>query len=118
MKRSKRYIGFVLLLVYIFFFASANLHPHVHIINGITIVHSHISKDVNPFTSTKAKHNHNSSQINLIYNLNSAIFFILFSAIILGILSLKPIAKIDFYKKIPLNKSYFLSPSLRAPPVF
>jgi len=117
MKKGKRPIGVTLLLLYIFFFASANLHPHVHIVDGITIVHSHFSKDTPPFSSTKTTHTHNSKEINLIHNFNNTLFFIIFLATSLGIILSKPI-KIEVERQIliPL-KVYLYNSCLRGPPV-
>ncbi len=117
MKKGKRPIGVALLLLYIFFFASANLRSHVHIVDGITIVHSHFSKDTFPFSSTKTTHTHNSKEINLIHHFNNALFFIFFLATSLGLILFKPIKiGVEIQILIPL-KVYLYNPCLRGPPV-
>lgn len=116
MSRKKRYFGIFLLILYVFFFASANLQQHIHIIDGITIIHSHFSKDSNPFSDTKTTHSHTKAEINIIYNLNIALLFISFIAIILGV-SYQISIKIVLKRAIIIPKKTRLCiPSLRAPP--
>lgn len=117
MAKGKQLIGIFLLILYIFFYVGANLQPHTHIVDGVTIVHSHFSKDTLPFANHKTTHTHKTSEINLIHDFNISLFFIVFIAISLRIIVQKPI-KIVVEREIliPL-KSYLYNPCLRAPPI-
>ena len=66
MGRIRKYIGFILILVYAFFFASTNLFYHSHQLADYKLVHSH------PFSNPG--HSHTSNQILLIGVLDSADF--------------------------------------------
>lgn len=116
LRKNRKIISLLLIIIYIFFFASANLQQHVHIVNGITISHSHFSKDIFPFSSNTPTHSHNSIEINLIHDLNIALFFILFISIIIGIVSQKPIKILPQREILIPLKTCLYNPSLRAPP--
>ncbi|MBN2765297.1 MAG: hypothetical protein JXR27_02915 [Paludibacteraceae bacterium] len=60
--RIKKFSGIALLALFIAFWGSTHFFVHVHIIDGVTIVHSH------PF-SPKNNHQHNAEQICLIQHL-------------------------------------------------
>ncbi len=66
MVRFRKYTGFILILVYAFFFASTNLFYHSHQLADYKLVHSH------PFSNPG--HSHTSSQILLIDLIDSADF--------------------------------------------
>ncbi|MCQ2181708.1 MAG: hypothetical protein MJY50_06600 [Bacteroidales bacterium] len=66
MAKCRKHIGLALLVVYAFFFASANLFCHSHQLSGFKIVHSH------PFNGSG--HSHTTGQILLIDVLDSATY--------------------------------------------
>lgn len=69
MKSNSRHIGIktFLLLLFIFYSASINFFYHTHVINGVTIVHSHLySGDENG----NPTHEHSGSQLQLIHQLS------------------------------------------------
>lgn len=65
--KIRQKIGIILLVVYAFFFASANLFYHTHQLADGTIVHSHI------FWGSKA-HSHSTSQLQIIDLFNYCIY--------------------------------------------
>ncbi|WP_163320049.1 hypothetical protein [Dysgonomonas sp. 520] len=76
----------ILPLLLIVYFSFSSSFPHTHIINGVTIVHSHpFSKDADG----KSSHSHTMSQVHLIHVLTS--FFVTTDIIVaytLGLLAL------------------------------
>ncbi len=117
MEKRKRHLGVLLLLIYIFFYAGTNLQLHTHIIDGVTIVHSHFSVDSMPFSNSKTTHTHDQTQITLIHTFNACIFFILFIAIALRAILQKPIKIIVEREVLIPLKTYLYNPCLRAPPI-
>lgn len=66
MVKSRKYVGLALIVVYAFFFASANLFYHTHQLANSKLVHSH------PFSG--AGHSHTANQVVLIDLLDSATY--------------------------------------------
>ena len=69
MQNNKRHItGYLLTILFVFYFASTNFFKHVHIDeNNRLIVHSH------PFSS-ETKHQHNAASFQLIDKLSGFVF--------------------------------------------
>ncbi|OJU55026.1 MAG: hypothetical protein BGN96_12675 [Bacteroidales bacterium 45-6] len=70
-KRIKSFLKVALPALFIYYAASVSLFVHAHVINGVTIVHSH------PYTKGsdgKPAHGHSGAQIELIHQLSS--FFV------------------------------------------
>ena len=68
-KKKRNIISILLILLFVGYEISAFSFTHTHIINGVTVVHSH------PFTKDAESHNHGSSEISLINSiLNSDIY--------------------------------------------
>ncbi len=63
----KNIIRFILPCIFISYMVGISFFMHTHIVNGVTIVHSH------PYDSDIA-HDHNTSEVELIHSLNSATF--------------------------------------------
>ena len=59
--------GIMLLTLFVVYFTGTTFFPHTHIINGITVVHSH------PYSATE-HHTHSASSVQLIQLLSSLIF--------------------------------------------
>lgn len=60
-QKSKQIVGLILITVFAFYYANIRFFYHSHIIDGTTIVHSHIYNKTNAQTST-----HSSSELTLI----------------------------------------------------
>jgi len=101
------------LLLFLGFFGSITLFRHAHVVDGITIVHSH------PFKNDKSgnpSHNHSSNGYQLIHLLANFALIILLSHVIAGI-DLPLIGKASFYLYNFLQSKYFyFSNPLRGPP--
>lgn len=111
MKRFSLHImKWFLPILFISYVASITLFTHAHVVNGVTIVHSH------PFKKGGG-HTHTAAELQLIHHLSyvvttdSGVFSLLFSfvALLLGILLRRPqcISHSIFYRR---------ALSLRAPP--
>jgi len=96
--KVKKVLKVILPVIFITYFASITFFTHTHIVNGVTIVHSH------PFQKNDAgspAHEHTGAEIQLIHILSS--FFstgLIVLAIILGLVS---------SKKVILRPKVFLS---------
>ena len=107
----------LLLSLFIIYYASITLFTHSHVIDGVTIVHSHYFKTDNSAKSSFPTHKHTTNQLTLISQLS------LFQSLQLWIGSFLLI--ILFGKKFNLKvyrgflnlKHFFTNLSLRAPPV-
>jgi len=104
----RKYLGIVLLVVYVCFYASANLFYHAHVMGAIKIVHSH------PFTS--ATHNHTANQIQMIEEFDSIVYQNAQPILIHECISdVEPIVRNVFGSDATLQESDFEF-LLRAPP--
>lgn len=65
-QRSKKIAGFILLLIFTTYYVNITFFQHSHIINGVTIVHSHIHSQDHAKTGT-----HSDSEVTLISALSS-----------------------------------------------
>lgn len=88
-KRMKDVVKIALPVLFIAYASCITFFTHTHIVNGVTIVHSHpYSSDENG----KPSHEHTGAEIQLIHTLST--FFVagaIISAIILGLFQKKPI---------------------------
>lgn len=108
MAKRRKYIGLALLVVYAFFFASANLFYHTHQLSDFKLVHSH------PFNGSG--HSHTTGQILLIDVLDSATYQ---ESAAVSAPELIPVLlegeTVSFYSS-PVFSPELYSFSLRAPP--
>ena len=65
-QKIKRFIGIVLITVFTFYYVNICFFYHTHIINGVTIVHSHIHTKDHAQTGT-----HTESELTLISALSA-----------------------------------------------
>lgn len=65
-KKSRQILGRILIVIFAFYYANICFFYHSHIINGVTIVHSHIHNKAHTQTST-----HSVSELILISTLSS-----------------------------------------------
>lgn len=119
---TKRHIAIalVLLSVFVFNYTSMNFFSHAHIINGVTIVHSHIYKSSTESKTTKSNtgHTHTSSELTLIAELSD--LQILIVPVIALVLALLLIVLYGYRPEIEyhtLNNRFHLKSSPRSPPV-
>lgn len=86
-KKAKTIIKIILPIIFIIYASSITFFTHTHVINGVTIVHSH------PYQSNDdgaLSHNHTGAEIQLIHTLST--FFsvaVIVLSILLGLLSLR-----------------------------
>jgi len=112
----KRLFSCFLLTIFLGFYASITLFSHTHIINGVTIVHSHAyktGKDGKPIS-----HNHSEKEYSLIQLLSNitttfATGFVVLGIILLLLYRIIVLNNDDNYLNLSGNCTY----SLRAPPV-
>lgn len=111
-QKFKRLIGITLMVIFALYYANICFFYHGHIINGVTIVHSHFYGKGHVQTGT-----HSVSELTLISALSvfqSCAAILAFAG--LGVfLSPKNIFFIFFEKKIVSRNIFYCS--LRAPPV-
>lgn len=114
MDKIKKIISIFLLIVFVGYYGNVTLFSHTHIINGVTIVHSHIHK--NSHNDTKSG-GHTQHDITLIAQI-SHFEYIDFSCNCV----LKPI-QLPLYENKSVETSHrtlsthFQNISLRAPPL-
>jgi hypothetical protein len=103
------------LLLFLGFFGSVTLFDHAHVVNGITIVHSH------PFKSDKngiPTHNHTTNGYLIIHLLMNFTALAVFTLIAINlILNLLGKISIKYYNWF-LSQSYLVFNPLRGPPAF
>lgn len=110
-----KFLQYSLLIIFLGYYGSITLFPHCHIVNGVSIVHSH------PFNSSSDKnpinHSHSKDEFVLIHLLTTFLFtfsFIYFLSEVLKVV-LKNISG-EFLWEI-VECIFFNSHGLRAPPV-
>jgi len=115
-ERTKAILRVILPIIFITYAYSITFFTHTHIVNGVTIVHSHpylLDENGNP------DHEHSGAEIQLIHHLST--FFavsLIVSIILLGLFSQrKDDIPIYEYSFTPQNFIRHLS-RLRAPPAF
>lgn len=111
LRRSKRLIAYILFVVFTFYYVDICFFSHSHIINGTTVVHSHLHNKAHAQAGT-----HTDSEFKLISSLSA--FHTLAAdacAVSLGILLLLQIFILPFFEEgIYSNPTACIS--LRAPP--
>ncbi len=111
-----KYAKHLLLILFLAYYSSITFFPHSHIVDGVTIVHSH---PYNPFSKEcPTKHDHQKSEYVLIQLLSYFVTTVSFGAILLVV------AKVSFKDLIyPKNDEvcsdlhFFCSNGFRAPPI-
>ncbi len=68
-REANKTVRIVLLAIFTFFYISVTFFPHSHIVNGVTIVHSHPYKKLPD--KTPLSHSHSNSEFLLIELLSS-----------------------------------------------
>ena len=111
LRKFKRTAGFFLLLIFTTYYVNITFFHHSHIINGVTIVHSHFHNKAHTQTGT-----HSSSELTLISILSA------FSSLlpVLCLVSLGLYSLLKKVNQVVADKIFFSTPpicySLRAPP--
>ncbi len=67
--RNARSIASALLLVFVAYYANVSLFPHRHVVDGVTIVHSHIHTDHH--SANDNDQSHTSTELTLISHLSN-----------------------------------------------
>ncbi len=113
---NKNIFGFLLLLLFLEYYGSITLFTHTHIVDGVSIVHSH---PYNPFPAEKPdNHQHSKNgfiNIHLLSHFSSTDPFITFSILVFNEILRKSIIQMN-----DENFSSLISVSsngLRAPPL-
>lgn len=113
---GKKIISYFLILLFLGYYINVSLFQHTHIVNGVTVVHSHIF-DFTTDTSDGHNHKHNESELRLIQLLsNFAVVLLLFTCCI-RVFSVFQKELKNFRIDIIFNKFRLLYFSLRAPPI-
>lgn len=111
-KRNK--LSYFFLILFVFYYASIFLFQHTHILDGLTVVHSHI----HDFSSkSENNHNHSEKELQLISVISA--FTATFTAF-LYIIDINNLCfkKLEYvYKNYVFHKFKFLYFSFRAPPI-
>lgn len=115
-RKYKMPIKIALLMIFLSYFASITFFTHTHVINGVTIVHSHPFAEDN---EGKPLHEHTGAEIQLINTIST---FFSTSIVVLAVLLLLPVAKVRIiYARQKWFATYNYTQgvvSLRAPPFF
>ena len=110
-QNGKKIVGGVLIVIFSLYYASICLFYHGHIINGVTIVHSHIHGQDHAQTGT-----HTSSELTLFLVLSifhSLVTTLCFSSF--GIIFFAKIIRLFAEEKVASD--FLACVSLRAPPI-
>lgn len=114
-ENTNKLLHLFLLALFLCYYGNITFFSHFHVVNGVTIVHSHAFCGHNPDGS--AKHTHTAREITLIAQLST---FITVVTATLGIAAPCLGKRIHYYisqqVKEPARQLFTLSP-LRAPPV-
>lgn len=115
-RRIRKIMGYHLLILFLGYYGCITLFTHTHIVNGVTIVHSH------PFSSgtqkNPIKHGHTSNNFTLIQFLSH--FFATALFLLFSIKVYKAVLEKDAFHKNDENYSslaFLYSNGLRAPPL-
>lgn len=121
-KRRHFALALMLLSIFVFHYASINFFSHTHIINGVTIVHSHIYRSTpdkdNNASKSNPGHTHTANELTLIAELSN--FQILVIPVISLVLILLLILLYSYRPEIEyhtLNNRFHLKSSPRSPPI-
>jgi|GEM_PF-48321 len=114
---TKSSIKLLLLSLFLWYYGCITLFNHTHIINGVTIVHSH---PTSPFGETKGNgHTHTSTQIVLISELSNFLTTAIVVSSLLSINSLgKGIEVVFQYNQLLSKRLSVFEINKRGPPVF
>ena len=108
-------LGFLLLILFLGYFGSITLFPHSHVVNGVTIVHSHPYKLVKGSGSPNLQHTDKAFLlIQLLSEFITAAFATLFVALVLRFLLFK--VKVKSATVGYAQPGGYRNDSLRAPP--
>lgn len=102
-----------MLLLFVAYYVDVNFFVHTHVIDGVTVVHSHIHADSHHAT---ADGHHTTAQINLIASLSSQLLTI---GILLGAVlcaDYKLLRSIGAELRAAATSAHLRRSSLRAPP--
>jgi hypothetical protein len=111
--KSFRYL---LLILYLGYYSSITLFPHAHIINGVTIVHSHPFNSDNGRSASNSPHNGKELQlINLLSEFFTTALSISIAALILRALLYE--IPVNFTEDWYAGSVDYCTCSLRAPPI-
>ena len=108
-------VGFILLILFLGYYGAITLFPHSHVVNGVTLVHSHPYKLVKGSGSSNLQHTGNDFMlIQLLSGFITTAFVALFVTLVLRFLLFKIVVK-------SANVGYaepggYHNYSLRAPP--
>ncbi|HOG18929.1 MAG TPA: hypothetical protein PKW37_00610 [Salinivirgaceae bacterium] len=115
-QKKYKYVKHLLLILFLAYYSSITFFPHSHIVDGVTIVHSH---PYNPFSEeSPTKHNHQKSEYVLIQLLSYFVTTVSFGAILF--VAIKVNFKDVIYPKndeVFSNLHFFCSNGFRAPPL-
>jgi len=110
-------IHLFLLALFLSYYESITFFSHYHVVNGVTIVHSHFFRG-DPDSNGQANHTHSSKELTLIVQLSH---FITLENVALAILIPFFVAPRHYHVKsrieIPEKQAFTLS-LLRAPPLY
>lgn len=114
---TKSSIKFLLLSLFLWYYGCITLFNHTHIINGVTIVHSH---PTSPFGDTKGNgHSHTSTQIVLISELSNFLTTAIVISSLLADYGLGKGVVVDLERNLQLSKRLnIFEINKRGPPVF
>lgn len=111
----KNIVKYLLLILFLGYWGSITLFQHAHIVDGVTIVHSH---PYNPFSKENpTNHHHSKNEFVLIYLLSHFITTVSFLAF--SLIAIKTVLKDVIVPKndeVFSNLFFFCSNGFRAPP--
>jgi len=101
--------GAILLALFVGYFVGITFFPHKHIVNGVTIVHSH------PFSANE-QHSHGANMLQVLQQISQFLTKTLLSGIfIVAFLKLYQVIT-SYYLKTTFVANYKISNFLRPPP--
>lgn len=113
-RKYQRVVASLMLLLFMVTYANINLFYHTHVINGVTIVHSHIH---DPHHNDTDEGGHTSAELTLIANM-AAQFLTTGEMPETGLTAyLTLIQTLGCEQDAEVISTHLLTPSLRAPPV-
>lgn len=114
-KKCEQVVKWFLFALFIGYYGSILLFTHTHVIDGVTVVHSHPYKPVSE--SATSNHNHSSNEIfvlQVLSNFLSTLVFLFVSFVVFRVLIDEKTASVYYFHNI--SKAYYTF-LLRAPPI-
>ena len=110
--KTTKFIGFILFVIYIIFYANITLFYHSHTLHGIKIYHSHVHIQHHDAQGVPIEHSHSDDEFVVIQLINHVIVTLIigyfFMILILLLLNQYQLPIVDSYFSPLIQKGFYL----------